>query len=159
MMHEATIQTWKEFLVNLLGTTVPFLIILAFIVISGSWGELIKPFGQGDFLLYATSFWVYSGYLIREKFSEKDGFSEIFDSISWFPILLSGVFYLVLFLYPKTSWVMGLFVSLFTFIPSAVFLFRNISKINKQKYREQINAKEVEQETINSMMEDLENVK
>lgn len=153
----ATVKTWKEFLANFFGTTVPFLIVFAVITVMGSWEELKKPLAQGDFLLYATSFWVYSGYLVSEKISDEDGLIAVFGAVSWLPILLTGIFYLVLFLNPSTSWVTGLILSILTFIPSTILLFQNISKINFQKYKGSVDTKEIEQESISSMMEVLEN--
>lgn len=155
----ATINTWKEFLANFLGTTVPFIIIFAVILVMRSWGDLRKPLEQGDFLLYATSFWVYSEYLVSEKISEENGLIAVFGAISWLPILITGVFYLVLFLNPSTSLRTALILSLITFIPSTVFLFRNILKINIQKCKEIVDPKKIEQESINAMLEDLENDK
>lgn len=149
--------TLKEFLTNFLGTTIPLLLVSIFALFSpNQLEELRKPLIRGELFLYSTSFWVYIGFMLNEKLQEKNFVDSITGALYWFPIVVGGGCYLIIYLVPTISFQIILGVSMGWFTLATVFLFNSIKKMNEYAYKSKINPKASEQENINAIMEDLE---
>ena len=116
-----------HFLFNVLGTCLPFLLLVVILPAVQRGNELLTPFKKGDFFLYASSFWAATLFLSNEfEKRKRNGTIAIFGQLGWFPIVLSAGLYIALYLSETISLPLIIIFSITLTLSGGFFLYRHI---------------------------------